>query len=75
VEGIFYPLVVPEAYVQKGETIGYITNYFGEQVAELVAPSSGLVLYIGSVPSVKKGDSIGYIGELASSAETASVAR
>ena len=63
-EGFFYPVAVPEAYVQKGMTVGYITNFFGEKVSEIVAPVSGVVIYIGSVPSVKKGDNLGYVGEL-----------
>ena len=65
-DGIFYPLVVPDAYVQKGMKLGYITNFFGEKVSEIVAPVSGVVIYIASVPTVKKGDNLGYVGELAS---------
>jgi len=65
-DGIFYPLVVPEAYVRKGMTIVYITNFFGERISEVVAPVSGVVVYIASVPTVNKGDNLGYVGELAS---------
>jgi predicted deacylase len=65
-DGIFYALVVPEAYVQKGMTIGYITNFFGERISEVVAPVSGVVVYIASVPTVNKGDNLGYVGEFAS---------
>jgi predicted deacylase len=64
-EGMFYPLVVPEAYVQKGMRVGYITNYFGEKVSDILAPVSGVIVYIAAVPSVKKGDNLGYVGELA----------
>jgi predicted deacylase len=63
-DGIFYPLVVPEAYVKQGMKIGYLTDYFGEKVWDVTAPVSGVVLYIGAVPSMKKGDNIGYIGEI-----------
>lgn len=64
-EGIFYPLVVPEAYVSLGMKIGYITDYVGDKVWDITAPISGIVLYIGAVPSMKKGDTIAHIGELA----------
>jgi predicted deacylase len=64
-EGIFYPVVVPEAYVTQGMKIGYITDYFGANVWDITSPVSGVVLYIGAVPSMKKGDNIAHIGELA----------
>src|ERR1041385_5656066 len=67
-DGIFYPLVTPEAYVQEGMKIGYVTDYFGDKIWEATAPVSGVVVYICSVPSMKKGDNVGYIGEVASSA-------
>lgn len=63
-DGIFYPLVVPEAYVKQGMKIGYMTDYFGNKLRDITAPVSGVVLYIGAVPSMKKGDNIGYIGEI-----------
>jgi len=69
-EGIFYPLAVPEAYVQKGTAIGYVTNYFGEKVWTVTSPVAGVVLYICAVPSMKKGDNISYIGEIAESVES-----
>ena len=65
-DGIFYPLVVPEAYVQQGMRIGYITDYFGNKLVDVIAPVSGVVVYVCSVPSMKKGDTAAYIGEIAS---------
>jgi uncharacterized protein len=64
-EGIFYPQTVPEAYIGKGMSIGYVTDYFGNKLRDVPSPVSGVVIYIGALPSMKKGDSIGYIGELA----------
>ncbi len=63
-DGIFYPLVGPEAYVQKGMKIGYLTDYFGDAVWDAISPVTGVVLYIGAVPSMKKGDNVAYIGEI-----------
>jgi predicted deacylase len=62
-DGIFYPLALPEAYVQKGMPIGYVTDYFGKKLADVVSPVNGIILYIGAVPSLKKGDNIANIGE------------
>jgi predicted deacylase len=63
-DGIFYPLAAPEAYVSKGMAIGYVTDVFGKRVWEAVAPSNGVILYIGAVPSMKKGDTVANIGEV-----------
>ncbi len=63
-DGIFYPLVIPEAYVQQGMIIGYLTDFFGNRVAEITAPLSGVVTYICAVPSMKKGDTVANIGAI-----------
>ena len=65
-EGIFYPLVIPEAYVQQGMRIGYTTDYFGNKITDVVTPISGIVVYVCSVPSMTKGGVAAYIGEIAS---------
>ncbi|HEV2064664.1 MAG TPA: M14 family metallopeptidase [Thermoanaerobaculia bacterium] len=63
--GLFYPLVRRGAYVEKGLKIGYVTDALGRRVFEARAPAAGVVLYICSVPSMKKGDTIANIGVLA----------
>jgi hypothetical protein len=67
-EGIFYPLAKRGMYVQQGMKIGYVTDFFGKTVQEATAPSSGVVLYINAVPSMKKGDTIANIGVVAAKA-------
>jgi uncharacterized protein len=64
IDGIFYPLVVPEAYVKQGMSIGYMTDFAGNKLRDIPSPLTGVVIYIGAVPSMKKGDNIGYIGEV-----------
>ena len=64
-DGIFYPSAVPEAYVEKGMIVGTITDYFGNKLADVASPISGVVTYICSVPSMKKGDTVANIGEIA----------
>jgi len=44
--------------------IGYVTDYFGKTVWEVRAPTSGVVLYICSVPSMKKDDNVANIGQI-----------
>jgi predicted deacylase len=65
-DGVFYPLVGPEAYVSQGMKIGYVTDYFGKKIWDATAPIAGVVVYIGAVPSLKKGDTIADIGEISS---------
>ncbi len=65
-EGIFYPSVVPEAYVQQGMTVGYINDYFGNKIADVSAPVTGVITLVCSVPTMKKGDNVVYIGEIGS---------
>ncbi len=45
--------------------IGYVTDYYGKTIFEAHAPSSGVVLYICAVPSMKKGDTIANVGVVA----------
>ena len=45
--------------------IGYVTDYYAKTIFEAHAPSSGVVLYICAVPSMKKGDTIANVGVVA----------
>jgi predicted deacylase len=63
--GIFYALVKRGSYVAAGARIGYVTDYFGNVVLEARAPAAGVVLYVCSVPSMKKGDTAAFVGEIA----------
>ena len=40
------------------------SDYFGKKVWDATSPIAGVVLYIGAVPSLKKGDTIAHIGEI-----------
>jgi uncharacterized protein len=64
-DGIFYPAVQRGTYVEQGMRVGYVTDYFDNTVFEARAPVAGVVLYICSVPSMKKGDTVAYVGEIA----------
>jgi predicted deacylase len=66
--GIFYPLVKRGSYVAAGAKLGYVTDYFGHQILEPRAPAAGVVLYICAVPSMKKGNTVAYVGQVAAQA-------
>ena len=66
--GLFHPLVSSGAYVAQGMKLGYVTDFFGNTIFEARAPEAGIVLYVCSVPSMKKGDTIANIGIVAASA-------
>src|SRR6266704_4939883 len=66
--GVFYPMVKRGWYVQQGMKIGYVTDLFGKTVWEARAPSSGVVLYVCAVPSMKKGEAVANIGVVAGKA-------
>jgi predicted deacylase len=55
----------PEAAVKQGTLVGYVTDYFGNKIWDVTSPLSGVIIYIGAVPSMKKGDNVAVIGELA----------
>jgi uncharacterized protein len=62
--GIFYPLVKRGSFAAAGSKVGYVTDYFGNVVEESRAPAAGVVLYICAVPSMKKGDTVAFVGEV-----------
>ncbi|HWW19080.1 MAG TPA: M14 family metallopeptidase [Candidatus Saccharimonadales bacterium] len=68
VDGIFYPLVKRDTYVEAGRKLGDVTDYFGKVIFEARAPVSGIILHICAVPSMKNGDNIANIGVIASKA-------
>jgi predicted deacylase len=64
VDGIFYPLVKRATYVEAGQKVGYVTDFFGKTISEKRAPAAGVVLYVCGVPSMKKGDLMANIGQV-----------
>lgn len=62
-EGLFFPLLSRGDHVQKGEMIGYITDYFGNIIQKVESPYSGILLYIVATPPMSKGEPMAYIGK------------
>jgi predicted deacylase len=61
-DGVFHPLVDRDARVVKGAKIGVVTDYLNRQLQEIVAPDTGIILFVRALPSLKKGDTIANVG-------------
>jgi uncharacterized protein len=61
-DGVFRPAVNRDAHVVKGAKIGAITDYLNHTVQEIVAPETGIILFVRAVPSLKKGDTLANVG-------------
>ena len=61
-EGLFFPLVSRGDHVQKDELVGYLTDYFGNTIQEVVAPYNGIILYIIATPPMSKEEPMVSIG-------------
>jgi predicted deacylase len=61
-EGIFYPLSQGGSHVQKGELMGYLTDFFGNIIQKAEAPHDGIVMYIVATPPMSKGEPMVKIG-------------
>ena len=65
-DGIFYadPKVETGDYVTAGTRLGVITDYHGNMLEEIFAPSAGVLLILFGTPHVNSGDNIVVIGKL-----------
>jgi len=62
-EGMWYPAVVTNQEVQKGQVIGRIGDLWGATLAEVVAPHPGHVLFITTAAAMKENGLLLAIGE------------
>ena len=53
-EGMWYPSVAVGNRVEEGQTIGRVTDLFGDPQGEIVAPHAGTILFITSSPAMRK---------------------
>ena len=64
VDGIFYRQVRAGDQIEAGAAIGYITDFFGNRVADLRAPKGGVVLSVLGTPPVREGETVAVIGHV-----------
>ena len=62
--GILYPRVERGQTVSRGDLLAEITDFFGQTVAQVHSPLSGVVLYIVATPPITKGQPVGCVGEI-----------
>lgn len=58
VQGILYTDYKAGDSVMKGDRLGYLTNLFGKVIQEVIAPVSGIILYMKGVPSTNIDDTL-----------------
>ncbi|MBN2415723.1 succinylglutamate desuccinylase/aspartoacylase family protein [bacterium] len=61
-DGVFYPVVGRGHHVQKGELVGYLTDFLGKRIQDCRAPYDGIVLYVIATPPLAKGEPMASIG-------------
>jgi len=66
VTGIFSAQVEPGMTVAQGTLLGTVTDFFGNQLAEVRAPFSGVVLYVVATPPVSPGEPLAMVGHIQS---------
>lgn len=58
INGIFYSSKKAGDLIKAGESIGYITDYFGTKQQNVIAPKNGMILYMIGTPPINKGETI-----------------
>lgn len=54
--GAFFPKVEENDLVKEGQTVGYMVDSFGDRIADVTSPATGMVLAICYYPLIKAGD-------------------
>ena len=62
--GIFYSTRKAGDLVTKGDTIGHITDFFGQKLEDIIVPADGMIIYMIGTPPVNKGETLMNIGIL-----------
>jgi predicted deacylase len=60
--GIFYTRIKAGDYIRKGMLLGYVTDFFGNHLSDIIAPADGVVLYMSNTPPVSKNEQLFNIG-------------
>ncbi|MDH4349837.1 MAG: succinylglutamate desuccinylase/aspartoacylase family protein, partial [Gemmatimonadota bacterium] len=60
--GAWHPQVEVGQAVVEGGLLGYVTDFFGERVAEVRAPFAGVAMYIVETPAMSQGEPVSMVG-------------
>jgi predicted deacylase len=61
--GIFYATVQKGQNVEKGASLGRVTDFHGRTLEDVKAPFAGEVLYVVGTPPVTKGEPLAFVGQ------------
>ena len=61
-DGFFTSTVKVGNFIAQGQKVGVITDYFGNQVEEVIASESGRVMMVNATPPIRVGESVVSIG-------------
>lgn len=59
--GLWFPEVVEGQVVTVGATLGVVMDFFGETLAVLRAPLSGVMMYVVPTPAMNAGEPVGMV--------------
>jgi len=65
--GAWHPQVEIGQFVPDGGLLGYVTDYFGDRIAEVRAPFAGVAMYVVETPAMSQGEPVSMVGVPASS--------
>jgi predicted deacylase len=60
--GAWHPAVEVGQYVTEGGLLGYVTDFFGDRIAEVRAPFAGVAMYIVETPAMSQGEPVSMVG-------------
>ena len=60
--GTWHASARPDQEVEQGAVLGTLTDYFGETLAVVKAPMTGVVLYVVVSPAMGKGEPLAMVG-------------
>lgn len=63
-DGLFLARVAAGKPARKGSLLGTIVNDFGEPIAEVKAPFTGMVNYVVATPPIKKGEPLAMLSRI-----------
>ncbi|MGB8951449.1 MAG: M14 family metallopeptidase [Candidatus Aminicenantales bacterium] len=63
-DGLFYPHVEMGSFVAQGQKVGHLTDYLGNFLEDVLAPFSGIVLYIIHTPPANRGEPLFEVGRI-----------
>jgi hypothetical protein len=64
--GAWLPQVEVGQAVAEGGLLGYVTDFFGDRIAEVRAPFAGVAMYIVETPAITQGEPVSMVGVPAS---------